>query len=144
MGRTCFCSVQERSVARTTVSAVVMKPKFRHNSQPTGLVPAADDTAQRTKINQIIRHPWGNSGNNILSSSGRRRGYRCRAVPSPSVPQPTCTSAPSGSPSLAKNMLSDAAAKPQKCILLFWLCSGGRGREGSAQFSTVSPWKGAP
>lgn len=143
MGRTCFCSVQERSVARTTVSAFVMKLKFRHKSRLMGLIPAANDTIQR--INMIIRYQLGNGGNKICNSSGRKRGYRCLPFSSPSVP-PNLHALwpPSASPLWQKNMLSDAAAKPQKCILLFWLCSGGRGRESSAQFSTVSPWRGAP
>lgn len=85
MGRTCFCSVRKRSVARTTVSAFVMKPKFRHKSQLTGFIPAANDTTQR--INVIIRHRPGNSGNKIPNSSGRKRGYRCLPFPCPTVPQ---------------------------------------------------------
>lgn len=84
MGRTCFCSVQERSVARTTVSAFVMKLKFRHKSRLTGLIPAANDTIQR--INMIIRYQLGNGGNKICNSSGRKRGYRCLPFSSPSVP----------------------------------------------------------
>ena len=86
MGRT----VQKRSVARTTVSAFVMKPKFRHRSQLMGLIPAADDTTQG--INVIIRHQLGNGGNKIPSSSGE---YRVQ-VPSllRASPKPTCTLAP--------------------------------------------------
>lgn len=145
MGRTWLCSIQERSVARTTIPAFVMKPKFRHKSQPTGLVPAADDTAQGMKMNSIIGHPWGNSANTIPTSRGWRRGYRCHAFPALSVPQAHMHFGPHQPVLLwQKNTLSDAAAKPQKCILLFWLCSGGRGRESSVQFSTVSPWRGAP
>lgn len=143
MGCTCFCSVQKRSVARTTVSAFVMKPKFRHKSRPTGLVPAANDAVQG--INAISRHQLGKSGNKVPNSSVRKRGYRCLLFPSPSVPQAHMHFGPHQPVLLwQKTMLSDAAAKPQKCILLFWLCSGGRGKESSVQFSTVSPQRGAP
>lgn len=143
MGHTRFCSGQKRSVARTTVSAFVMKPKFRHKSRPIGLVPAADDTIQG--IDAITRHQLGNSGSRIPSNSGRERGYRCLPFPSPSVPQAHVHFGPHQPVLLWQTpMLSDAAAKPQKCILLFWLCSGGRGRESSVQFSTVSLWRGAP
>lgn len=94
MGRTCFCWVRKRSVARTTVSAFVMKPKFRHKSQMTGFIPAANDTTQR--INVIIRHRPGNGGNKIPNSSGRKREYRCLPFPSLAQlsPKPTCTLAP--------------------------------------------------
>lgn len=99
MGRTSFCPDQKRSAARTTVSAFVMKSKFRHKSQLIGLVPAADDTTQG--INSIIRHQSGNGGNKIPNSGGRKRGYRClpfpERPPSPHVLWPT-----SASPSLAK------------------------------------------